>query len=150
MRTGINYYVEELVSTLSGSFIVRADLGIYGMSNPQTVTFTSATNTNLVVRAEIQDPAGQDLLTTGNSPLIGVTYTVKLFDGANVDITTSIPAANVQWELDGPNTAGCAITLNSFDTGVRGYQFTPRTNASSNSGVTCGDQGFGLKVTYVP
>ncbi|PHI28268.1 inverse autotransporter beta domain-containing protein [Budvicia aquatica] len=150
VRTGINYYVEELVSTLSGSFIVRADLGVYGMSNPQTVTFASASSTNLVVRAEIQDPAGQDLLTTGAHPQVGVTYTVKLFDAANVDITTSIPAANVQWELDGTNTAGCSVTLNSSDTLVRGYQFTPRTNANSTSGVPCGDQGFGLKVTYVP
>ncbi|VFS50759.1 hypothetical protein [Budvicia aquatica] len=120
------------------------------MSNPQTVTFAGASSTNLVVRAEIQDPAGQDLLTSGAHPQVGVTYTVKLFDAANVDITASVPAPNVQWELDGPNTAGCSVTLNSSDTLVRGYQFTPRTNANSTSGVPCGDQGFGLKVTYVP
>ncbi|MDA5483426.1 murein transglycosylase, partial [Yersinia intermedia] len=148
VRNGVNHYVEELVSTLAGTFIITTDFGAYGVTNPQTVTFTPAGPVSPVVRAEIQDPAGVDLLTTGNHPQVGVMYTVKLFDAANADITASIPAATVHWMLDGPNTAGCNITLNSHDTGVTGYIFTPRINGNSNSGVVCGDQGFGLKVTW--
>lgn len=148
VRNGINHYVHELVSTQSGTFIVRADLGVYGMSNPQTVTFTNTAPGGLVTRAEIQNPAGQDILTTGAHPQVGVTYSVKFFDATNVDITTTIPPATVRWALNGTNSAGCAITLNNHDTGVTGYQFTPRPNAASNSGVPCGDQGFGLMVNY--
>ncbi|MDA5483421.1 murein transglycosylase, partial [Yersinia intermedia] len=148
VRNGVNHYVQELVSTLAGTFIITTDFAAYGVTNPQTVTFTSTGSVSAVVRAEIQDPAGVDLLTTGNHPLVGVMYTVKLFDAVNADITASIPAATVHWMLDGPNTAGCNITLNSHDTGVTGYTFTPRVNANSNSGVICGDQGFGLKVTW--
>ncbi|WP_255324385.1 hypothetical protein [Budvicia aquatica] len=48
----------------------------------------------------------------------------------------------------GANSAGCSVTLTDHDTGVTGYTFTPRTNANSNSGVVCGDQGFGLKVNF--
>lgn len=89
-----------------------------------------------------------DILTSGDSPKVGVLYTVKLFDAGNVDITANVPATDMHWRLDGTNSAGCAITLNNHDTGVTGYQFTPRVNASSNSGVACGDQGFGLKVNW--
>ncbi|MDA5494127.1 inverse autotransporter beta domain-containing protein [Yersinia intermedia] len=148
LRDGISYYVEELVSTLAGTFTVTADLGTYGTSNAQTVTFTGMASETAVTRAEIRDPAGVDLLASGNHPQVGVEYTVVFFDTNNVDITASIPPASVHWALDGTNTAGCAITLNNHDTGVTGYQFTPRTNAVSNSGVACGDQGFGLKVNY--
>lgn len=147
VRSGINHYVAELVSTQLGTFLVQADLGVYGVTAPQTVSFTSSGPT-LVTRAEIQDPSGVDLLTSGAHPQVGVVYTVKLFDAANTDITATIPATQVHWALDGTNTAGCAITLNNHDTGVTGYQFTPRTNGSSNSGVACGDQGFGLKVNW--
>ncbi|WP_145525966.1 inverse autotransporter beta domain-containing protein [Yersinia rohdei] len=146
-RDGINHHVVELVSTLPGTFEVKADLGAYGMTAPQTVSFTLHGPT-AVVRAEIQDPQGQDILTSGTPPNVGVTYSVKLFDVDDIDITTSIPEADVHWALDGANTAGCAVTLNNHDTGVTGYQFTPRVNADSNSGVACGDQGFGLKVNW--
>ena len=71
-----------------------------------------------------------------------------LFDENDVDVTETLPADEVHWALDGTNTAGCAITLDNHDTGMTGYTFTPRPNASSNSGVVCGDQGFGLKVNY--
>lgn len=148
VRGGINYYVHELVSTQGGTFIVRADLGVYGKSNPQTVTFTDSTLDSLVARAEIQNPAGQDILTTGAQPQVGVTYSVKFFDATNIDITATIPPTTVRWALNGANSAGCAITLNNHDTGVTGYRFTPRANAASNSGVPCGDQGFGLMVNY--
>ncbi|AHG19692.1 murein transglycosylase [Chania multitudinisentens RB-25] len=146
-RNGITHYVTELVSTLPGSFLIRADLGSYGETTPQTITF-NADGARWVDRAEIQDPQGQDLLSSGASPQVGVTYTVKLFNADNTDITATIPASELHWLLDGANTAGCAITLNDHDTGVTGYQFTPRTNGSSNSGVACGDQGFGLKVSW--
>lgn len=146
-RDGISHHVVELVSTLPGTFEVKADLGAYGMTAPQTVSFTLHGPT-AVVRAEIQDPQGQDILTSGTPPNVGVTYSVKLFDVDDIDITTSIPEADVHWALDGANTAGCAVTLNNHDTGVTGYQFTPRVNADSNSGVACGDQGFGLKVNW--
>lgn len=147
VRSGINHYVVELVSTLPGTFLVQADLGAYGLTAAQTVSFTSS-GPALVARAEIQDPLGVDILTSGASPNVGVLYIVKLFDAANTDITTTVPATDVHWALDGTNIAGCAITLNNHDTGVTGYQFTPRTNADSNSGVACGDQGFGLKVNW--
>jgi adhesin/invasin len=146
-RDGISHYVIELVSTLPGTFLVKADLGAFGETTAQTVTF-SGEGPALVAKAEIHDPAGQDLLVSGVPPQVGVTYTVKLFDAGGADITASVPAEEVRWALDGANTAGCAITLNNHDTGVTGYQFTPRTNASSNSGVACGDQGFGLKVNW--
>ncbi|PHI29020.1 inverse autotransporter beta domain-containing protein [Budvicia aquatica] len=148
VRNGVNYYVHELVSTQDGTFIVRADLGVYGMSNPQPVTFTSTVSNGAVDRAEIQNPAGEDILTSGAHPQVGVTYSVKFFDAANVDITTTIEPTTVRWALNGTNSAGCAITLNNHDTGVTGYQFTPRTNTTSNSGVPCGDQGFGLMANY--
>ncbi|CFR27755.1 inverse autotransporter beta domain-containing protein [Yersinia frederiksenii] len=146
VRSGINHYVAELVSTLPGTFKVQADLGAYGITAPQTLNFTPSSAQ--VVRAEIQDPLGVDILTNGDSPKVGVLYTVKLFDAGNVDITANVPATDMHWALDGTNSAGCAITLNNHDTGVTGYQFTPRVNASSNSGVACGDQGFGLKVNW--
>ncbi|WP_145606473.1 inverse autotransporter beta domain-containing protein [Yersinia intermedia] len=148
LREGINYYVEALVSTLTGTFIVTADLGTYGVSNAQTVTFTTSDPTLAVARSEIRNPDGVDLLTSGNHPLVGVEYTVVLFDANNVDITATLPATSLRWALDGVNTAGCAITLDNHDTGVTGTTFTPRPNGSSNSGVACGDQGFGLKVNY--
>ncbi|CQJ05541.1 inverse autotransporter beta domain-containing protein [Yersinia frederiksenii] len=148
VRDGVNYYLNNLVSTLAGTFIVTANLGTYGDSNTQTVTFTNANPSNAVVRAEIRDPSGVDLLMTGSQPLVGVEYQVVLFDASDVDITNTIPATNVHWLLNGTNTAGCNITLNDYDTGVTGYTFTPRNNANSNSGVACGDQGFGLKVIF--
>jgi adhesin/invasin len=148
LREGISYYVKELVSTLAGTFIVTADLGTYGTSNTQTVTFTTSDPTLAVARSEIRDPAGVDLLASGNPPQVGVEYTVVLFDANNVDITATLPADSLHWALDGTNTAGCAITLTNHDTGMTGTTFTPRPNASSNSGVACGDQGFGLKVNY--
>lgn len=147
VRNGISHYVAELVSTLPGTFLVKVGLGAFGDTAPQTVTF-SAGGPTLVARAVIHDPTGQDLLTSGAHPQIGVTYTVKLFDASDTDITASVPAADVRWALDGTNTAGCGITLNDHDTGITGYQFTPRTNGNSNSGVACGDQGFGLKVKW--
>ncbi|NCG51970.1 inverse autotransporter beta domain-containing protein [Serratia fonticola] len=147
VRSDINHYLVELVSTLPGTFVVQADLGAYGMTSAQTVGFTSSGPT-AVVRSEILDPQGQDLLTSGAHPQVGVTYTVKLFDASDADITATIPPDDVHWALDGTNTAGCDITLNNHDTGVTGYQFTPRTNAASNSGVACGDQGFGLTVNW--
>lgn len=147
VRDGISHHVTELVSTLPGTFLVSTDLGTFGQTAPQTVTFTAGGSAQ-VDRAEIHDPAGQDLLATGIHPQVGVMYTVKLFDASNNDITASVPAAEVRWALDGANTAGCDITLVNHDTGVAGYQFTPRTNANSNSGVACGDQGFGLKVNW--
>lgn len=147
VRDGISHHVAELVSTLPGTFLVRAELGAYGETASQTVSFTGSVTPG-PVRAEIQDPSGRDLLTSGANPRVGVTYTVKLFDALNSDITASVPAETLRWMLDGTNTAGCAITLNDHDTGVTGYQFTPRTNGDSNSGVACGDQGFGLKVVW--
>ncbi|MCW8114359.1 hypothetical protein OQA87_22820 [Yersinia intermedia] len=104
-----------------------------------------------MARAEIRDPSGEDLLTTHNAPQVGVTYTVVLLDENDVDITASFPPETLHWALDGANTVGvaaCAVTLDNHDTGVTGTTFTPRPNASSNSGVDCGDQGFGLKVNY--
>lgn len=147
VRDGISHYVMELVSTLPGTFLVKVDLGVFGETAPQLVTFTDG-GSERVARAEIHDPTGQDLLASGAYPQVGVTYTVKLFDASDIDITASVPAESVRWALDGTNTAGCAITLSSHDTGVTGYQFTPRTNSNSNSGVPCGDQGFGLKVNW--
>ncbi|MEX2954814.1 inverse autotransporter beta domain-containing protein [Serratia fonticola] len=147
VRDGISHYVMELVSTLPGTFLVKADLGAFGETAPQWVTFTDG-GSERVARAEIHDPTGQDLLASEAYPQVGVTYTVKLFDANDIDITASVPAESVRWALDGTNTAGCAITLSSHDTGVTGYQFTPRTNSNSNSGVPCGDQGFGLKVSW--
>lgn len=147
VRDGISHYVMELVSTLPGTFLVKVDLGAFGETAPQLVSFTDS-GLELVARAEIHDPTGQDLLASGTYPQVGVTYTVKLFDASDIDITASVPAESVRWALDGTNTAGCAITLSSHDTGVTGYQFTPRTNINSNSGVPCGDQGFGLKVNW--
>lgn len=148
VRDGASYYVKELVSTLSGSFIVNADLGLYGTSNSQNISFTPSQNANAVASVQILDSAGIDLLSTNSPPQLGVTYTLKLMDANGTDITSSVPPDSVRWELDGKNTSGCAVTLDSFDTGIRGYHFTPRNNTQSNSGVACGDQGFGLKVTY--
>ncbi|CNI17449.1 inverse autotransporter beta domain-containing protein [Yersinia intermedia] len=149
VRDGITYYVSSLISNQPGTFIITTDLGAYGVTNAKTITFTSASPMETVVaRAEIRDPAGEDLLTTHNAPQVGVTYTVVLFDENDVDVTETLPADEVHWALDGTNTAGCAITLDNHDTGMTGYTFTPRPNASSNSGVVCGDQGFGLKVNY--
>ncbi|MDA5483580.1 murein transglycosylase, partial [Yersinia intermedia] len=116
------------------TFIVTADLGTYGVSNAQTVTFTTSDPTLAVMRSEIRDPEGVDLLTTGNHPQVGVEYTVVLFDANNVDITATLPATSLRWALDGANTAGCAITLDNHDTGVTGTTFTPRPNGDSNSG----------------
>lgn len=148
VRDGVPHYVHELVSTLAGEFVVQTGLGDYGITNPQTVTFTLSVGAGAVARSEIQDPAGQDILTTGAHPKVGVTYSVKFFDAAGNDITTTLAPESLHWRLDGANSAGCAVTLSDHDTGVTGYQFTPRTNADSNSGVACGDQGFALKVTY--
>ncbi|WET16070.1 inverse autotransporter beta domain-containing protein [Yersinia intermedia] len=148
VRDGVNYYVVELVSTVTGTFSLQADFNLYGQSNAQTVSFSNAGGSTNVMRSEIRDPAGIDLLTSGNHPQVGVEYTVVLFDAANVDITATLPPTSLHWALDGANTAGCAITLDNHDTGVTGTTFTPRPNASSNSGVVCGDQGFGLKVNY--
>ncbi|WP_431225940.1 inverse autotransporter beta domain-containing protein (plasmid) [Serratia sp. L9] len=146
-RNGIDHHVMKLASTLPGTFLVKASLGVFGDTVSQTLTFTGG-GPDLVARAEIHDPEGQDLLTSGTHPQVGVTYTVKLFDASNNDITASIPAETVRWVLDGTNTAGCASTLNDHDTGITGYQFTPRTNGNSNTSVACGDQGFGLKVLW--
>ncbi|CNI12851.1 invasin [Yersinia intermedia] len=148
VRDGVNYYVLELVSTAMGTFSLQADFNHYGRSNVQIVTFGNPGGRDNVARAEIVDSAGTDVLVSGNHPQVGVTYTVKLYNAANVDITSTLPADSLHWALDGANTAGCAITLNNFDTGATGYSFTPRPNGSSNSGVACGDQGFGLKVNY--
>ncbi|HEN3637890.1 TPA: inverse autotransporter beta domain-containing protein [Yersinia enterocolitica] len=148
VRDGINHYVKELASTLVGTFIITADLGTYGVSNSQTVTFTYSDPGNAVVRSEIRDTKGVDLLTTGGQPLVGTEYRVVLFDANEMDITDTVPAENVRWLLDGTNTSGCNITLTDHDTGATGYTFTPRINSNSNSGVACGDQGFGLKVNW--
>lgn len=148
LRDGINHYVKELASTLVGTFNITADFGTYGVSNIQTVTFTYADPGDAVVRAEIRDAKGEDLLTTGRQPLVGAEYRVVLFDANNVDITGTVPAENVRWLLNGTNTSGCNITLTDHDTGEAGYTFTPRINSNSNSGVACGDQGFGLKVNW--
>ncbi|AHG20608.1 murein transglycosylase [Chania multitudinisentens RB-25] len=145
-REGIPHYVTALASTLPGTYLVQADMGPFGITAPQSVIFTHSGTQ--VAKAEIHDPQGQDLLTSGTHPQVGVTYTVKLFDDGGNDITASIPAETVYWTLEGSNTAGCVTTLNGHDTGITGYQFTPRTNANSNSGVACGDQGFSLKVNW--
>ncbi|WP_436851391.1 hypothetical protein [Enterobacter hormaechei] len=100
------------------------------------------------MRAEILDPAGRNVLESGDAPQVGVTYTVRLFDAEDQDVTQTVPPEVLSWQLDGTNTAGCAVTLNNHDTGVSGYQFTPRTNTASNTGVPCGDHGFGLKVSW--
>ncbi|MFC0226934.1 inverse autotransporter beta domain-containing protein [Serratia aquatilis] len=148
-RAGVNYHVRELVSTLPGRFIIATDLGSYGMTTPQEITFSASSTMPEVVRAEIQDPDGADILTAQTSPQIGVTYTVKLFNAANEDVTASFPPETLHWALDGnAGAAGCDVTLTDHDTGVTGYTFIPRLNGSSNSGVACGDQGFGLKVLY--
>ncbi|WP_338628688.1 inverse autotransporter beta domain-containing protein [Yersinia intermedia] len=151
-RDGITYYVSSLISNQPGTFVITTDLGAYGVTNAKTITFTSSSPMEPVVaRAEIRDPSGENLLTTHNAPQVGVTYTVVLFDENDVDITASFPPETLHWALDGANTVGvaaCAVTLDNHDTGVTGTTFTPRPNASSNSGVDCGDQGFGLKVNY--
>ncbi|OKP23811.1 inverse autotransporter beta domain-containing protein [Serratia fonticola] len=150
-RDGVTYYVRELVSTLPGRYQVVADLGTYGMTAPQEVTFSVNQTTPDVARAEILDPDGKDILAAQLSPQVGVTYTVKLFDAAGEDVTASFPPETLHWALDGNAAAAgeaCNVTLTEHDTGVTGYTFTPRTNANSNSGVVCGDQGFGLKVLY--
>ncbi|EOZ9299954.1 murein transglycosylase [Enterobacter bugandensis] len=150
-RNGITHHVTSLISTLPGTFMVTAGLGSYGETEARTITFhdiNPGLDTSHIVRAEILDPAGRNLLDTGDAPQVGATYTVRLFDAEDQDITEAIPPEALSWQLDGSNTAGCAITLNNHDTGVTGYQFTPRVNAASNSGVPCGDQGFGLKVSW--
>ncbi|PHI32234.1 inverse autotransporter beta domain-containing protein [Budvicia aquatica] len=144
MRDGVTYYIREVVSTLVGRFSVVADLGRYGKTVSREMVFSQQS----ALRAEILDPDGNDILVTRANPMVGVTYTLKLFNAVNQDITATLPAETLHWNLDGTNNAGCNITLTDHDTGVTGYTFTPRTNANSNSGVACGDQGFGLKVTY--
>ncbi len=99
------------------------------------------------------DENGNDILVTQASPTVGVTYTLKLFNAANQDITSTFPPETLRWALDGnASAAGCDVTLTDHDTGVMGYTFTPRPygtgSGKSNSGVACGDQGFGLKVMY--
>ncbi|WP_431225973.1 hypothetical protein ACQ86O_27570 (plasmid) [Serratia sp. L9] len=41
VRDGISHYVMELVSTLPGTFLVKVDLGVFGETAPQLVTFTN-------------------------------------------------------------------------------------------------------------
>ncbi|HCT3926914.1 TPA: inverse autotransporter beta domain-containing protein [Citrobacter koseri] len=146
-REGVHHYVAALASSRPGTYQVRARMNASIETSAKTVTFTGI-SPSLVARAEIHDPSGRDLLSEGLHPQVGINYTVKLFDAGNNDITASVPAETVRWSLDGTNTAGCNVTLSSHDTGVTGYQFTPRTNSNSNSGVACGDQGFGLKVHW--
>ncbi|EPM4908895.1 inverse autotransporter beta domain-containing protein [Klebsiella oxytoca] len=150
-RNGVAHHVISFISTLPGTFLVTASLGGYGETGEQTIIFHN-TDPGLdnpqIVRAEILDPDGRNLLETGDAPQVGVTYTVRLFNGEDQDVTQAIPPDVLSWQLDGTNTAGCAVTLNNHDTGVSGYQFTPRTNIASNTGVPCGDQGFGLKVSW--
>lgn len=148
VREGGSHYIKELVSTLSGTFVVSVDLGMYGMSNSQNISFTPSQNLNAIASVLILDPAGNDILASDSPPQLGVTYTMKLLDDNGIDITSSVPPENVRWDLEGENTAGCSIRLASFDTGIRGYNFTPRNNTESNTDVPCGDQGFRLKVTY--
>jgi adhesin/invasin len=148
-REGITYYVKELVSTAVGEFTVTADLGSYGVTAPQTVTFTASSVTPEVTRAQILDPQGSDILTSGAAPQVGTAYTVKLFNAAGEDVTASFPPEQLRWYLQGnASSAGCSVAPTAEDTGVTGTAFTPRVRAASNSGVACGDQGFGLKVVY--
>ncbi len=150
-RHGVTHHVIALVSTLPGTFLVTAGLGGYGETREQTITFLDTgpgPDNGRIVRAEILDPAGRNVLESGDAPQVGVTYTVRLFDAEDQDVTQTVPPEILSWQLDGTNTAGCAVTLNNHDTGVSGYQFTPRTNTASNTGVPCGDQGFGLKVSW--
>ncbi|PHI31535.1 inverse autotransporter beta domain-containing protein [Budvicia aquatica] len=145
VRDGMTYYIREVVSTLVGRFSIVADLGRYGKTAPREMVFSQQSG----LRAEILDPNGNDILVTQASPTVGVTYTLKLFNAANQDITSTFAPETLRWALDGnASAAGCDVTLTDHDTGVTGYTFTPRTHANSNSGVTCGDQGFGLKVMY--
>ncbi|VFS49029.1 hypothetical protein [Budvicia aquatica] len=149
VRDGMTYYIREVVSTLVGRFSIVADLGRYGQTAPQEMVFNKQSG----LRAEILDPNGNDILVTQASPTVGVTYTVKLFNAANQDITSTFAPETLRWALDGnASAAGCDVTLTDHDTGVTGTTFTPRPfgtgSGSSNSGVACGDQGFGLKVMY--
>ncbi|GKX51798.1 inverse autotransporter beta domain-containing protein [Budvicia aquatica] len=149
VRDGVTYYIREVVSTLAGRFSIVADLGRYGKTAPQEIVFSQQSG----LRAEILDPNGNDILVTQASPTVGVTYTLKLFNAANQDITSTFPPETLRWALDGnASAAGCDVTLTDHDTGVMGYTFTPRPygtgSGKSNSGVACGDQGFGLKVMY--
>ncbi|WP_449543956.1 inverse autotransporter beta domain-containing protein [Lelliottia nimipressuralis] len=147
VREGITHHVIELVSSVPGTFQIKAELGAFGETAPQTVTFTDKSS-DRVARAEIHDPDGNDILTSQAAPQVGVTYTVRLFDMSGTDITDSIPEESVRWTLDGRNKAGCDITFKDHDTTIAGYKFTPRTADKSNSGVACGDQGVSLKVSW--
>lgn len=148
-REGVHHYMAVLASSRPGTYQVRARMGANLETSTQTVTFTGISpSLAAVARAEIHDPSGRDLLSDGLHPQVGVSYTIRLFDDSGNDITSSIPPETVRWTLDGTNTAGCIATLSNHDTGTTGYQFTPRTNSNSNSGVACGDQGFGLKVHW--
>lgn len=148
-RDGITYYVKELVSTVAGEFSVAVDLGSYGMTAPQKVSFSVSTLTPEVASAQILDPQGSDILASGAAPLVGTTYTVKLLNATGEDITASFPPEQLRWYLSGTaSSAGCSVVATNEDTGVTGTSFTPRVLPSSNSGVACGDQGFGLKVVY--
>lgn len=148
-RDGITYYTDVLVSTIEGDYTVSADLGVYGVTAPQKVTFTLSSVVPAVASAQILDPAGNDILAGNIAPMVGTTYTVKLMNASGDDITSTFPAEQLHWYLAGnASSAGCSVAPVNEDTGVTGTTFTPRTLSSSNSGVACGDQGFGLKVIY--
>lgn len=149
VREGITHYIRELVSTVAAEFIVVADLGSYGISKAQKITFTANSAGMEVASAQILDSKGNDILSTHNAPLVGNEYTVKLFNAAGEDITALFPPEQLRWHLTGKGgLAGCDQSPGTEDTGVTGTRFTPRINSVSNSGVNCGDQGYGLKIVY--
>ncbi|VFS47350.1 inverse autotransporter beta domain-containing protein [Budvicia aquatica] len=102
VRDGVTYYIREVVSTLVGRFSVVADLGRYGKTAPREMVFSKQS----ALRAEILDPDGKDILVARTSPVVGVTYTVKLFNAANDDITQTFAPETLHWALDGGEQCG--------------------------------------------
>lgn len=144
-----NEYVVKVVSSLHGSFELAASLADYGESNRLSLLF-AATNSTEDVRIVILDPKGSNLLKTGDTPLVGKAYEAKFYAKNDEDITKQIPPDHIRWLLHGENSecGASGASLNNHDTGVRGYTFTPRESHESNTGLTCGDQGFKIRVTY--
>ncbi|WP_039907403.1 inverse autotransporter beta domain-containing protein [Candidatus Regiella insecticola] len=137
----------KLISSLPGNFKLAASMSDYGESNSVSLSFNETGSRAAVVRVEVIDAKKVDLLSTKSIPLIGERYQVKFYAKNGEDITQQIPANSIKWWLHGENIE-CNASLNDHDTVMRGYTFTPRRQEESNTGLTCGDQGFKIKVTY--
>lgn len=137
----------KLISSLPGNFKLAASMSDYGESNSVSLSFNETGSRAAVVRGEVIDSKKVDLISTKSIPLIGERYQVKFYAKNGEDITQEIPANSIKWWLHAENIE-CNASLNDHDTGMRGYTFTPRRQEESNTSLTCGDQGFKIKVTY--